>query len=633
MRLFTAFATAAALAALVGCTVHQTETPALSGPSDLALSMSVSSSPQTITQNGADASVITAKVFFTDPRTGQTTPKANLPIRFDMQVNGVTADYGTLSARSSVTGSDGIARTTYTAPPMPSGGVNGGGCNGVPGQCVNIVATTTDSSAASSAGATASGSATIALVPQGVILPPASTPTASFTVTPTPLSVGSAAIFDASASTPGTGATSITSYSWTFGDGSTGTGKTVSHTFNTAATFSVTLTVTNDRGLSASMTLQVTTTAVLSPSANFVFSPGSPSTGQLVVFNADTSTAATGHQLTTFNWNFGDGATASGLVVSHGFATAGAYSVTLNVADDLGQKNTKATTVTVTAGGGAGGGGQTQAAFSYSPLTPAAGQPIFFNAASSTAASGHTLTTYAWDFGDGTTFSGAVASASHSYAAAGTFSVTLTVTDDSGTKATVKTPITVAAASAGSLTAGFDFSPQNPTSGTLVTYNASLSSPISSITQYDWDFGDGTIVNNGGMIINHTYNNPNAGTTLNYVTRLTVHDGSGNAATTSKSIPVVAGADPVAAFVITSPNPATLAQANAGIAFDASASKDSGGTTNLTYQWDFGDGSALGSGKTPTHAYSARGTYTITLTVTQTTNGRTNNTSHTLIVQ
>src|SRR5579871_6502827 len=190
----TATAAAAALS-LAACTVHQTEAPPLSGPSSLALSMTVSSSPQSITQNGADASVVTAKLYFTDPTTGQTTPKANVPIRFDMSVNGVTADYGTLSARSVVTGSDGIARTTYTAPPMPSGGATGSGCNGVPGQCVNIVATTTDSSAASSSGAIATGFATIALVPQGVILPPAGTPTAAFTVSPTPVGQGVAATF------------------------------------------------------------------------------------------------------------------------------------------------------------------------------------------------------------------------------------------------------------------------------------------------------------------------------------------------------------------------------------------------------------------------------------------------------
>src|SRR5215472_16486563 len=133
---------AVAAASMAACTVHSTEAPPLSGPSDLALSISVTSSPQTITQNGSDAAVVSAKLYFTDPKTGATTPKANVPVRFDMAVNGVGMDFGTLSARSAVTGADGTARTTYTAPPMPSGGSTGSGCNGVPGQCVQIVATT-----------------------------------------------------------------------------------------------------------------------------------------------------------------------------------------------------------------------------------------------------------------------------------------------------------------------------------------------------------------------------------------------------------------------------------------------------------------------------------------------------------
>src|SRR5581483_971205 len=205
MKAFTSFGAAIAAIALAtpACTVHQTEAPPLSGPSGLALSMAVTSSPQAITQNGADAAVVTAKVYFTDPTTGNTAPKANLPIRFDMRVGGVTQDYGTLSARTAVTGSDGIARTTYTAPPMPSGGTTGNGCNGVPGLCVDVVATVTDSTAASSGGQTASGAATIALTPPGVILPPGGTPTAAFVVTPTPVTVNASAIFDASSTQVG----------------------------------------------------------------------------------------------------------------------------------------------------------------------------------------------------------------------------------------------------------------------------------------------------------------------------------------------------------------------------------------------------------------------------------------------
>ncbi len=58
---------------------------------------------------------------------------ASLPLRLDMVVDGVAQDYGTLSARSIVTNSDGVATAVYTAPPSPANGVFGT-CSGVAGQ-------------------------------------------------------------------------------------------------------------------------------------------------------------------------------------------------------------------------------------------------------------------------------------------------------------------------------------------------------------------------------------------------------------------------------------------------------------------------------------------------------------------
>ena len=538
MRTSKYIAAAAALAAasLAGCTVHQTEPPALTGPSDLALSLSVTTSPQTISQNGSDTAVVTAKVFFTDP-TGQTRPKANLPIRFDMRVNGVAQDYGTFSARNAVTGSDGMARTNYTAPPMPAGGNTGPGCNGLPGQCVTIVATTSDSTAATPSGATSTAETVITLTPPGVVLPPAGSPTASFTMTPTPVVKGSAATFDGSASSPGTGATGIATYSWSFGDGSTGSGKTVSHSYNTVATYSVTLTVTNDRGLSASTTQSLSVGGVDLPQADFVFSPTLPTTGQTVIFNADLAKAAAGHQLTSFSWNYGDGGTDSGMVVSHNFAAAGIYNVVLTVLDDLGQKATKSSSVTVTtpSGSGGGGGGALAANFTFSPSTPGLNQDVFFNATGSTAASGHSIVSYTWDFGDGNSGSGMTTT--HQYSRAGTYTVTLVVKDDLNQTATGRTAVTISNTSA-QIVAAFTFSPQNPSisGGTnTIFFDATSSSttPGSSIVRYDWVWGDGSTSSNGGQFPSHTF--AKAGI---YVVRLTVTDSTSATATTTVNVTV-----------------------------------------------------------------------------------------------
>ena len=430
--------TALALASMTACSVHQTETPALSGPSTLALSMSISSSPQAITQNGADASVVTVKVIFTDPTTGSTGPKANIPIRFDMAVNGVLQDYGTLSARNAVTAADGTARVTYTAPPMPLGGSTGSGCNGVPGQCVQVVATTTDSTAATSSGASASGAATIALVPPGVILPPAFTPKAAFTFLPAVITVGQQVTFDASTSCPtdasGNCTTtngSITSYFWTFGDGTTGSGKTITHSYGAANTYVVSLTVTSDRALTASTSQGVQVGLPNAPTADFSVSPSAAIAGQTIFFSADASNAANGHNIVQYSWNYGDGTTDSGQDVSHAYAQAGTYNVVLTIIDDAAQKATKTVQVAISSGN----------PIALFTASPAGGHTMNFDGSASTAFNNATIVNYSWAFGDGQFGTGQTPN--HPYGVAGSFNVRLTVTDSNGRTGSTSQSVTV----------------------------------------------------------------------------------------------------------------------------------------------------------------------------------------------
>lgn len=328
---FTAAVSAMALVFTAACTVHQTEPPAPMGPSDFALSIDVAATPDSISQDGASQSsiVITAKG-------ASGAPKSGVSLRLDMEVGGVVQDFGTLSARTVVTGSDGRASAIYTAPAASP--IAGGA-----GTFISILATAIGTNAQGQA----SRSASIRLVPPGVILPPAGTPTAAFTVTPTPVTVGIPAIFDAQASVPGSGTTQISSYNWNFGDGSSATGVTASHRFDAAGTFQVTLTVTNDRGISASTTQAVAVTGSLPPTADFVMSPALIHKDETVFFNASTSRAATGRTIVRYSWNFGDGFTGSGQTTTHPYGSVNTFTVTLTVTDDLGLTSTATKTVTV----------------------------------------------------------------------------------------------------------------------------------------------------------------------------------------------------------------------------------------------------------------------------------------------
>ena len=170
---------------MAACAVHQSnEAPPLTGPSTVAQSVSVTATPDLITQDGLSQSAIAVRVFDAYGR-----PMSAIPLRVDILVNGTLVDYGTLSTKSIVTGADGRATTVYTAPPAPP-----------PTPQVASTVTIRATALGVDARASVPFSAAIRLVPPGIILPPADTPTPEFVVTPTPVSLNVAAIFDASAS-------------------------------------------------------------------------------------------------------------------------------------------------------------------------------------------------------------------------------------------------------------------------------------------------------------------------------------------------------------------------------------------------------------------------------------------------
>ena len=221
MKALKTLAAALATLALTACTQNSAEpTPPLTGPSGPATLVSLQAIPDSISQDGGSQSSIRITAIGPNGR-----PLANLPLRLDMIVNGVPQDFGTLSARTVATNADGIATVTFTAPPAtPLFGT----CRGLPGTCIDIVATPIGTGFDAASPQTTQ----IRLVPPGVILPPAGTPTAAFTFSPASPSARSAVNFDASGSQPGNGASQITSYAWTFGDGGSGSGRSVTHTFS-----------------------------------------------------------------------------------------------------------------------------------------------------------------------------------------------------------------------------------------------------------------------------------------------------------------------------------------------------------------------------------------------------------------
>ncbi|MEV6956662.1 PKD domain-containing protein [Streptomyces sp. NPDC051183] len=242
---------------------------------------------------------------------------------------------------------------------------------------------------------------------------------------------GNTCSFDASSSSDPDG--TITSYAWTFGDGTTGTGKTVSHTYAPDKAYTVKLTVTDNSGKTAATSEQI---AVGNPPpvAAFTNSCSSPTT---CAFDASDSTDP-GGSISSYTWTFGDGTTGTGNTITHRYPNpgGGTYIVKLTVTDNQGKTASISKTITLPA--------------NQLPV-PVITVSSCYDASHSCFVDGYgtrdpdgglyTTFTYVWDFGDGTTGTGVIKN--HRWPAAGTYTVKLTVTDDEGTSASVTKNVTV----------------------------------------------------------------------------------------------------------------------------------------------------------------------------------------------
>ncbi|WP_405246594.1 PKD domain-containing protein [Cellulophaga sp. Asnod2-G02] len=126
-------------------------------------------------------------------------------------------------------------------------------------------------------------------------------------------------------------------YAWDFGDGTTATTPNPSHSFTTAGTYTVTLTITDDGTPALNSTDTITiivTDANQAPTAVATSDITSGEVSLAVQFTGDTSTDPDNGDVLTYTWDFGDGSTATTANPSHTFTTAGTYTVTLTVTDD-----------------------------------------------------------------------------------------------------------------------------------------------------------------------------------------------------------------------------------------------------------------------------------------------------------
>jgi len=172
------------------------------------------------------------------------------------------------------------------------------------------------------------------------------------------------------------------------------------------------------------------------PQANFTLDSSTVFVEEPVSFDASASLAGDGEFL-EYNWDFGDGTTGQGVAAMHGYQSPGQYTVTLTVRNDKGKSDSASRQVMVEPRPEANQ--PPSAAFSFSPEGPAVDESVSFSDESSDPDG--QVVSWQWDFGDGSTSE--EQNPSHTYAETGSFTVTLSVTDDQGGTGEATQAITV----------------------------------------------------------------------------------------------------------------------------------------------------------------------------------------------
>jgi PKD repeat protein len=231
----------------------------------------------------------------------------------------------------------------------------------------------------------------------------------------------------------------VVSYAWAYGNGAATATPDPTYTYTTPGTYYATLTVTDDQGATDVKGITIVVSPRVSNQPPVAVASATPTTGVAplaVTFSSAGSTDSDG-SIASFAWSFGDGTSATGPTAARTYSTAGVYRATLTVTDDKGATHAATVTITVT--------GTTEnrppvALAAAAPATGAAPLPVVFSSVGSYDPDGR-VAGYAWIFGDGTGAS--EANPVHTYAAAGVYTATLTVTDDRGASSSSSIVVTV----------------------------------------------------------------------------------------------------------------------------------------------------------------------------------------------
>jgi len=348
-------------------------------------------------------------------------------------------------------------------------------------------------------------------------------------------------------------------FSWNFGDGKTMETRgleTVRYSYGKGGEFTVTLTVTDAGGASASKSYKLTVTNEPPKNVDFSFSPEKPKWNEEITFTPSRDIVDPDGEIAkaTFKWDLGDGTTKETTgprPITHTYEKFGEFKVTLTVVDQGGASATKTRTLTVEA---------PAVDFTWQPETPKTGEEVTFTAQPEPNEYGFG---YRWDFGDGTIWPprdqppATTNRATHTYNLPPTdtekkFTVTLTVTDREGkTVGTKSKEITVIRiVNKPPTVTRISPAPSQPKPGEEVTFTATATDPEGdAIIEWQWDFGDGSPVRTTTAgTTKYTYQKENL-----YTVKVRAKDAGSNQYGSWATLNLYVGAAPIGIRILDNP--------------------------------------------------------------------------------
>lgn len=355
--------------------------------------------------------------------------------------------------------------------------------------------------------------------------------------------------------------TTLSGFSWTFGDGGSSSLKNPTNTYSSSSSYTVNMIVTDSRNCMDT----VSKTLTVSPNPSADFSITNACAYDTVKFNNSTSVSS--GSIASFNWDFGNNTTGNTRHTGVVYGSSGFYTVKMVATSDKGCKDSLSKTAQA----------YTLPTAGFSASNVCDNESMTFSNSSSGA------TSYSWDFGNSSGTSNASAPA-YTYGSSGNYDVTLVATNSNSCNDTFSTQVSVHSLPSAAFTA----------SDVCDGETASFSNTSTGATSYSWSYGDGA----GSSLASpsHTYGSSGS---YNVSVIATTSNGCKDTATGTLNV---------------NANPVVKISADDECIYDAVRVNNT--TTGAsTYAWNFGDGNTS-TATSPSNTYASAGTYNVVLTAT-----------------